>query len=316
MKALLRLTLGVALLALVVVPLSAQVIESGTDLWRTQGDGTTYASFAINPLPAGFFCEGSQPFAGDVTFRGVPVAVQPAGVLGITDTVIHRLDDAVFDANGVATTRIQMKAMAFEGVEMLRNECGAFRVGVELDGVQPITEMKIVREEANGGRFIAPISVNVNITFTPVDHGGETLRLARELRFPPAAHAVWSQRPEKGFAQVGGEFQVDTDNDGVVDTLLPGTSRAFFAGSKAGLDRTRGILHRRDGLSVQEGVDVSGNLKAPGQSLPEQDASGLSSTSAAATSSTTQICHIEGDCGHCPDGTTYPVAERPTTVAY
>lgn len=315
MKVVSRLTLVVALLALVVVPLSAQIIESGTDLWRTRGDGTTYASFAIEPLPAGFFCEGSQPFTGDVTFRGVPVKTQPAGALGITDTVIHRLDDAELDANGVATTRIQMKAMVFESVEMLRNECGTFRVGVELEGEQPITEMKIVREEENGGRFVAPIHVNVAITFTPVDHGGETLRIPRQLRFPPAAHAVWSTRPEKGFAQFGAEFEVDTDNDGVVDTLLPGTSRAFFAGSKAGLDRTRGILHRRDGLSTRNGVDVAGSLKAPGRTLPEQDASELSNTAGAATS-VSQICHITNSCGHCPDGTTYPVAESPSVEVY
>lgn len=307
MKAVFRITLCVALLALVGVPLSAQIIEQGTDLWRTRGDGSTYASFAINPLPAGFFCAGSTPFAGDVVFRGVPVAAEPAGVLGITDTVIHRLDDAEFDAYGVARTRIQMKAMAFEGVELLRNECGTFRVGVELDGEQPITDMKIVRDEDNGGHFIAPIHVNVNVTFTPVDHGGETLRIPKKLRFGAAANAVWSTRPDVGFAQVPGEFQVDTDNDGAVDMVLPGTSRAFFAGSTAGLDRTKGPLHRRQGPSARSGVDVAGTVKDGNL----QRAAGVRNTAGAATA---QICHIEGDCGHCPDGTTYELETTATTV--
>lgn len=302
MKSAFRITLCVALLVLVGVPLTAQIIEEGTDLWRTRGDGSTYASFAINPLPAGFFCAGSSPFTGEVIFRGVPVAAEPAGVLGITDTVIHRLDDAKFNANGVAITRVQMKAMAFEGVELLRNECGTFRVGVELDGEQPITEMKIVREEDNGGRFIAPIHVNVNITFTPEDHGGETLRVPKKLRFGAAANAVWSTRPDVGFAQVPGDFGVDTDNDGAVDTVLPGTSRAFFAGSAAGLDRSKRTLHRR---GAPTGAEVSGDLMVPEVQVPARN--GLSNTAGAATS-TAQICHIEDNCGHCPDGTTYELA--------
>jgi len=309
MKAVVRIMLCVALLTLIGVPLSAQIIEQGTDLWRTRGDGSTFASFAIEPLPAGFFCAGSAPFAGEVVFRGVPVAAEPAGVLGFTDTVIHRLDDAKFNTNGVATTRIQMRAMAFEGVELLRNECGTFHVGVELDGEQPITDMKIVREEANGGRFVAPIHVNVNITFTPVDHGGETLRIPRQLRFGAAANAVWSRRPDVGFAQVPGEFLVDTDNDGSVDTVLPGTSRAFFAGSTAGLDRSRGPLHRRQGLSAENGVDVAGTLKDGNL----ERAAGVSNTAGALASTTSissepvPICHIEDSCNHCPDGTTTAV---------
>jgi|GEM_PF-557417 len=311
MKSAFRITLCLTLLTLVVVPLSAQIIERGTDLWRTPGNGSTFASFAIEPLPAGFFCEGSSPFAGKVILRGAPVASEPPGVLGVTDTVIHRLDDAEFDANGVATTRIQMTAMAFEGVGVLRNECGAFRVGVELDGVQPITEMKIVREEENGGRFIAPIHVNVNITFTPVDHGSEVLRVPRELRFGPSAQAVWSTRPDVGFTEVG-EFQVDTDNDGAVDTLLPGTSRAFFAGSTAGLDRSKDILRRR------EAPDASGSLKAPGMTAPARD--GLASAAGAITGTATEatavpICHIENSCNHCPNGTTTPIAET-REIAY
>jgi len=302
MKPVFRITLCVALLVLVGVPLSAQIIDEGTDLWRTRGDGSTFAGFAIEPLPAGFFCAGSTPFAGTVIFRGVPVAAEPAGVLGVTDTVIHRLDDAAFDARGVARTRIQMKAMAFEGVELLRNECGTFRVGVELDGEQPITEMRIVREQENGGRFIAPIHVNVNITFTPVDHGGEPLRIPRQLRFGPAANAVWSTRPDVG-PTVDGEFRVDTDNDGVVDTLLPGTSRSFFAGSKAGLDRTRGILHRRGGLRTQTGEDVAGSLKTPATG-PVRDASGLSNATGAIlsepeVSEPERICHLSDGCTHC-----------------
>ena len=49
----------------------ARTIRSGIDLWMTTGDGTTYADFSKLPIPAGFFCAGSEPFLGKVAMRGV-----------------------------------------------------------------------------------------------------------------------------------------------------------------------------------------------------------------------------------------------------
>jgi len=234
MKHLFQFTLCVALLALLAAPASAQMIEEGIDLWRTRGDGSTYASFAVDPIPAGFFCAGSQAFTGRIEFEGVPIATQPEGALNLTDTVIHRLDDAVFNEHGVATTRIQMAAMQFTGVQPFRNGCGTFQVGVELDGEQPITEMKIIRERVNGGTYIAPIHVNVKITFTPVDHGGDTLAVTRQLELGAAANATWATRPDPGFTEFGREVTVDSDSDGLADLTLPGTSTNFFAGARPG----------------------------------------------------------------------------------
>ena len=231
MKNLFRFTLCVALFVLLVVPASAQMIGQGTDLWRTAGDGSTFASFALDPIPAGFFCAGSAPFTGKIAFQGVPVATEPSGVLNLTDTVIERLDDAAFNENGVATTRIQMAAMQFEGVEPFRSECGTFQVGVELDGEQPITEMKIIRERAFGGRFLADIHVNVKITFTPVDHGGDALEVSRELRFGPAANATWARRPDPGFTEFEGVVKVDFVGG---EEVTPGR--------KAGLALKRGVF--------------------------------------------------------------------------
>lgn len=299
MKAVFRITLCVALLALVGVPLSAQIIEGGTDLWRTRGDGSTYASFALDPLPAGFFCAGSAPFAGKIVFQGVPVATEPEGVLNLTDTVVHRLDDAVFNANGVAVTRIQMAAMEFEGVELLRNECGAFSVGVVLDGEQPVTEMKIIRDEALGGHFVAPIHVNVKINFTPLDHGGDTLTVARQLELGAAANATWRTRPDPGFTEFSRPVGVDTDSDGVVDRFLPGTSRNFFAGAR-GSQARRGVLHR-GGTQIGAGPDVPGSLRSPNErELPRPEISNIAGAAVA--------CHYDDGCGHCTDGTTYTIA--------
>src|SRR6185436_6075704 len=135
------------------------VITNGIDLWRTPGAGGTFADFAREPLPAGFFCATSAPFTGRIVFRGVPVKTKPASALGPADTIIQRLDDAVFtkglaaihpfalrgndgsmqqvDASffsgqEVAATRIQVKAISFAGVQPVKTACGSFAVRASL----------------------------------------------------------------------------------------------------------------------------------------------------------------------------------------
>lgn len=225
-----RLALAAALVALAVPAFAADlVVENGSDLWRTPGDGTTYAKFDTDPIPRDFFCSGSQPFSGRIIFQGVPIATRPRGVLGNTDTIVHRLDDAVFNSEGVATTRLQMRAMQFEGTKLFRNPCGKFKVGLVLDGAQPITEMELRRLGPDHGIFIAQISANVKITFTPVDRKGATLELTREVRFPPARN-VWASRPGPGTSTHEGYVLVDTDANGRADTYVAGTSTNFAAG--------------------------------------------------------------------------------------
>ena len=139
-------------LAVVALPVSAgDVIANGIDLWSTPGEGGTFVDFAPNPIPADFFCTGSTPFAGKVTFKGVPIPTDPPGIFGNADTVIQRLDDAVFSSQRsgmrfhqnvdgmvelpgreVATTRVQVKAISFIGIEPIRTACGAFTVTARL----------------------------------------------------------------------------------------------------------------------------------------------------------------------------------------
>jgi len=304
MKLLLRFTLIVTLLVLGQIPAAALEIEEGIDLWWTRGDGSTFASFAREPIPAGFFCAGSAPFTGQIEFRGVPVATDPPGLLGRADTVLHRLDDVVFDESGVAVTRLQMRAMQFEALRPLRTECGTFRVAVELDGEQPITEMRIIRETARGGRFLADIHVNIRISFTPEDHGGDTVSVSRQLRLNPAPNAVWSDRPDRGYLEVDGSVRIDTNADGLADTFVPGTSRAFFAGSRTAFRRS-GVLQRADSSYFGKQRDqlpspptgARGAVEGPSQSAD----AGLGTQAAA---SEEVYCHLS-DNGHthCSDGT-------------
>jgi hypothetical protein len=219
------LIIAFALLFAVPAFAADRTITNGLDLWRTPGDGTTFADFSREALPAGFFCSKSEPFTGRVVLRGIPIASAKAGALGPTDTIVQRLDNATFNKRGVATTRIQMRAMQMEGVAPIKTACGDFNLRLTLDGEQPITTMRIVREHEKGGRFFAPIWVNVKLSFTPAGRSTtEALELRKELRFPPARNAQWSARSGNSGLPTEGILKVDTDSDGVPDAFLPGTS--------------------------------------------------------------------------------------------
>jgi hypothetical protein len=222
----------VAFAVLLAVPaLSAdRAVTNGIDLWRTPGDGTTFADFSKEAIPAGFFCNKSEPFTGRIIFKGVPIATAQPGALGNTDTIVQRLDNAAFSKRGVATTRIQVRAMQFESVAPVKTACGLYKAYVKLDGDQPVTTMRIVRDNEKGGRFFAPISVNIKMTFEPVGRATtEALELRKALRFPPAPHAEWAADRGVFSPSVNGILKVDTDGDGTPDTFLPGTS-SFAAG--------------------------------------------------------------------------------------
>ena len=228
-----RLFGALALLLIAVPALAAdRAVQSGIDPWRTPGNGRTFIDFATIPLPAGFFCYKSEPFTGRVVFRGIPIATGEEKVLGNTDTIVQRLDEAVFDKNGVANTRVQVRALHFESVQPIKTACGDYNVEVRLNGAQPITKMRIVRESDHGGRFYAPIAVNGKLVFTPVRGGSsEILEITRNVRFPANQGISWAdQSPLSKGIRRSGFIQVDTDNDRVPDTFLPGTSTNFAAG--------------------------------------------------------------------------------------
>ncbi|HVR96877.1 MAG TPA: hypothetical protein VMW27_09700 [Thermoanaerobaculia bacterium] len=205
------------------------VIYNGIDLWRTVGDGSTFADFSKAPIPAGFFCSKSEPFTGRIAFTGVPLATDIPGGLKEADTIVQRLDDAVFNKRGVALTRLQVRALSFRGLAPIQTACGQFVVKASLDGEQPITRMRIFRENDAGGRFLSSISVNVRIAFTPVGRPGiEPLEIHKSLQFPPLSNN-WESLPAQRGTKVQGFLLVDTDGDGTPDTYLPGTSN-FGAG--------------------------------------------------------------------------------------
>ena len=208
-------------------PLAADpTIQRGIDAFTTAGDGRTYYDFAKNPIPAGFFCESSKAFTGRVAFKGLPLATGIPGQLRDADTVIERLDDAVFDGKGTATTRIQFRALSLVSTAPIKTGCGAFHVYVSLRGKQRVTTMNIYRNQEHGGTFVAPLAVNTRVTFIPVkparNKAARKLELAADFTFP-ATSLPWSFQ---GGARVKrmGSVMIDTNGDLTPDTLLPGTS--------------------------------------------------------------------------------------------
>ncbi|HEX4953621.1 MAG TPA: hypothetical protein VF017_09550 [Thermoanaerobaculia bacterium] len=222
-------------LALLVPSLLAAdpVVFSGVDAFRTVAS-RTFADLANDPIPAGFFCPGSAPFAGKIQLKGVPIAVEPAAALGGADTVFLRLDDAVFNEEGIAQTRLQMQALSLASVKPIRTSCGAYRVRVTLaDGAQPISpkhHMTIVRENERGGYFLAEFEVRYKLTFVPVA-GGASRELERTSRFTGGADHKWAflNQDQGAFA---GSVKVDTNGDGKPDTSLAGVSN-FAVGRRA-----------------------------------------------------------------------------------
>jgi hypothetical protein len=225
--------LGLSLL-LGVFPLSAAtVIHRGIDVFTTVDDGKSFNDFAYSPIPAGFFCKGSQAFSGKVTFKGLPLTTDPPGRLAGADTIVERLDEAVFD-KGVAFTRIRFRALSLVSSAPIKTTCGDFHVYVSLASKQRVTTMTILQTQQNGGDFTAPLAVDARLTFIPVKPGrtkeARKLELTQSITFPatPSPWSLVADNPSKRIATV----TVDTDGDLIPDTVLPGFSN-FFAGQPA-----------------------------------------------------------------------------------
>jgi hypothetical protein len=222
---------GVAVFAFVLTAGSPALADPGTvrkgiDAWSTV-EGQTHTSFAKNPIPAGFFCEQSKPFTGTIDLKGVPLATRPAQALGMVDTVVSRLDDAVFDEKGVATTRIRLTALSLASVKPVQTECGAYDVKVTLAGKQPTTTMRIVRTNERGGRYEAPLALDVRLVFTPVQGSkGARRELVSRIDLGPGTSSVWTYAARPRYQ---GPIWIDADGNGRPDMQVRGDSN-FLAG--------------------------------------------------------------------------------------
>ena len=208
------------------VAFAAEPIHKGVDLWMTVA-GMAKTSFDKEPIPAGFFCAGSRPYIGVISFKGVPLVTEPPGSLGSIDTAVRRLDEAAFNEKGEATTRIQLLALSLVSTAPIETSCGRYDAAVSLTGEQPVTTMRILRTDTLGGTYSAPLALNVKLVFTSVG-GGQSARreLTRRIDLGPANNSVWAyvRLPEYKTG-----IKIATTAGGRPDTLLP-TPSNFLPG--------------------------------------------------------------------------------------
>lgn len=217
-------------------PLAADpTIHRGIDVFTTRADGRTYHDFSQQPIPAGFFCNESKAFAGRVALKGLPLVTQTPGQLRGADTIVERLDDAVFNSRGVAETRIRFRAVSLVSIAPIKTACGDFHVYVTLNGPQRVTTMSIRRTEQGGGTFSAPLAVDARMTFIPVKKPMKAAKSGSARKWElttsftfPAKPVVWSLGNDTTMKRISSAI-VDTDGDLIPDTQIPGTSN-FLAG--------------------------------------------------------------------------------------
>lgn len=293
-----RKLIVLALLLLASAPLSATDIDRGVDLWRTLGNGTTFIDFDANPLPAGFFCEGSPAFTGKVVFEGVPLATDVRGGLRGADTVIERMDDASFNRRGVATVPIQVRALSLASVKPLATGCGLWTALVVLEGDQPTTRMRLVRTGSGEGYFQAPLALNARLTFVPLTGvGREPVSLLRSVEFTITPRIPWSIQPGAIDREID-YVRVDTDGDGEPDRMISG-SGAF----QAGLDGKTAAL-----AALSSGQQVEYQQRCYVQQChcdPRSSFVGGGTFSSASTAAAAPCAHL-----HCPvNATVCPVED-------
>jgi hypothetical protein len=237
------LALAVLFLAGISYSSTEPVIQRGIDTFTTPSNGSTFVDFAKSPIPGGFFCKGSPAFTGRVAFRGLPLETGVPGQLHNADTVIERLDDTVFDRNGVAVTRIQFKALSLVSTAPIRTGCGAYHIYVKLNGPQRVTTMKIYRTHEDGGHFVAPLAVDTRLTFIPVKKGRSTRTLELTDSFTFKANPIpWSFTAGARTKRVGLAV-VDTDGDLAPDTRLSGSSNFWPGWTPGGNVATKGCFY-------------------------------------------------------------------------
>ena len=127
--------------------------------------------------------------------------------------MVHRLDDAVFDAAGNASTRIVLKHLSFASIDPQVTPCGDLTWQVGNFGPQAVTNMKLRRLTPKGGIFSADIAVNVE--FKAIDAQGNSIgSLFYNFVLPDPNHGTpWS------FG-TNGQFRAGmTETDNCIDVL-------------------------------------------------------------------------------------------------
>lgn len=156
-------------------------ITAGSDLWSTvSGGNQSMQDFSETPIPGNFFGDGSEPFTGVIEFQGLRLNDNP-GLrplndidLGLTDTIVHRLENAVLDGDGSsATVPIEIIALSLVAVEPITVITNGVESLWTVEAQLPLTDtpqgtMTITQTNSNGGTFSSSLPVSANLFFVNV----------------------------------------------------------------------------------------------------------------------------------------------------
>ncbi|HSS52056.1 MAG TPA: hypothetical protein VLX28_24200 [Thermoanaerobaculia bacterium] len=141
--------------AMCALPIVAQNIPAGDDLWSSVGGGSSYTTLTDADW---FALCGVHPGNVTVNLKG-----QALSGMGNGDTIVTRLDAASLPTvPSSATVRIQLKSLSM--VSDGSHPCSPYTLTVGPSGTQSIDYMTITRSSSGGGTFVAVVPVKVVIT--------------------------------------------------------------------------------------------------------------------------------------------------------
>lgn len=154
----------------------ADVIRAGYDLSKT---AYAYKLFDLDPIPAGAFGPGSDPFTGRIDWTSGPLTQfmgfsLPAGTV---DTIVLRAGDAVLSGPGSSSTiPVQMVALSFSALHPISVtfDGGTRTEFWNVDAVasnNPVGTMTITQTSLGGGTFDSEFPVHPVFTFTRLSDG-------------------------------------------------------------------------------------------------------------------------------------------------
>ena len=150
------LALGLAAV-LCALPILAQDLPAGDDVWDSVGGGSTEVT--LSPTQWNNLCGASVGANTSALLKGFNIPGQGTG-----DTVVRRLEDAVFSGVGSSdTVKIQLQDLSL--VNDGSNPCGAlgYSLRVTDNGTQATGTMTITKTSSAGGTFTAKVPVGALI---------------------------------------------------------------------------------------------------------------------------------------------------------
>jgi hypothetical protein len=221
------------------------VIPPGVDLFETPDDSMTVESwFTMNPIAPDFFGPGSDPFDGIIALEGLPLTTVPSGILGPTDIIIERVNEAFLNVTPSAdTVNIKLVGLSLTSTSPITVTYNGglnpedWQVDVCLSSLSPPPNgyMYINRDCDSGGSFAANFyNVRLSATFTCVNPPGGPIFVLDPYRtdLRSIANGRWSTFVPSPFSVYTspGQVEVDGNCDQTPEILIGASSGNFYPG--------------------------------------------------------------------------------------